>query len=95
MSSQPNILFIVSDQMTAALTGVYGHPVVQTPHLQRLADCKLANEEAALPHDGDSLHKILQNSAEDRFVFAQAHEAVGVPCIMARQGTPTDHSTEP
>jgi choline-sulfatase len=38
MSSQPNILFIVSDQMTAALTGVYGHPVVQTPHLERLAE---------------------------------------------------------
>lgn len=37
MPNQPNILFIVSDQMTAALTGVYGHPVVQTPHLERLA----------------------------------------------------------
>lgn len=33
----PNILFIMSDQMTAALTGVYGHPVVKTPHLERLA----------------------------------------------------------
>ena len=37
MREKPNILFIVSDQMTADLTGVYGHPVVQTPHLQRLA----------------------------------------------------------
>jgi choline-sulfatase len=37
MAKQPNILFIISDQMTAALTGVYGHPVVQTPHLQRIA----------------------------------------------------------
>ena len=37
MSERPNILFIISDQMTTALTGVYGHPVVQTPHLQRLA----------------------------------------------------------
>ena len=37
MADQPNILFIISDQMTAALTGVYGHPVVQTPHLQRIA----------------------------------------------------------
>ena len=34
MSERPNILFIISDQMTTALTGVYGHPVVQTPHLQ-------------------------------------------------------------
>jgi hypothetical protein len=39
-----------------------------------------------LPHDGDSLLQILQNGAEDRFVFTQAHEAVGVPCLMARQG---------
>ncbi|NKB70519.1 MAG: sulfatase-like hydrolase/transferase [Candidatus Latescibacteria bacterium] len=37
MSQRPNILFIVSDQMVAALTGAYGHPVVQTPHLNRLA----------------------------------------------------------
>ncbi len=37
MADRPNILFIVSDQMVAALTGVYGHPVVQTPHLERLA----------------------------------------------------------
>lgn len=34
---KPNILFIMSDQMTAALTGVYGHPVVKTPALERLA----------------------------------------------------------
>ncbi len=37
MPTRPNILLIMSDQMTAALTGVYGHPVVQTPHLARLA----------------------------------------------------------
>ena len=35
--SQPNILLIISDQMTAALTGVYGHLVVQAPNLERLA----------------------------------------------------------
>ncbi|MFH1084792.1 MAG: sulfatase-like hydrolase/transferase, partial [Chloroflexota bacterium] len=34
---QPNILLIMADQMVAALTGAYGHPVVQTPHLDRLA----------------------------------------------------------
>ena len=37
MSDRPNIVFIISDQMTAVLTSVYGHPVVQTPNLQRLA----------------------------------------------------------
>lgn len=34
---KPNILIIMADQMTAALTGVYGHPVVKTPALDRLA----------------------------------------------------------
>ena len=34
---RPNVLLIVVDQLTAALTGVYGHPVVRTPHLNRLA----------------------------------------------------------
>ena len=37
MSTPSNILFVLSDQMVAALTGAYGHPVVQTPHLERLA----------------------------------------------------------
>ena len=31
------MLLIVVDQLTAALTGVYGHPVVRTPHLDQLA----------------------------------------------------------
>ena len=35
---RPNILLIVSDQMVAALTGAYGHPVVRTPHMDRLAE---------------------------------------------------------
>jgi len=38
MPKQPNILLIQCDQMTAHLTGVYGHPVVQTPSLNRLAE---------------------------------------------------------
>jgi choline-sulfatase len=35
---QPNILIIMCDQMVASLTGAYGHPVVQTPNLNRLVD---------------------------------------------------------
>ena len=35
---KPNVLFIMCDQLIAALTGgAYGHPVIQTPHLDRLA----------------------------------------------------------
>ncbi len=35
--SKPNIVWIVADQLTPLLAGVYGHPVVQTPNLDRLA----------------------------------------------------------
>jgi len=35
--AQPNVVLIVSDQMIPHLTGVYGHPAVQTPNLERLA----------------------------------------------------------
>ncbi|MCY3556727.1 MAG: sulfatase-like hydrolase/transferase, partial [Gemmatimonadetes bacterium] len=38
MADQPNILLILSDQMVAALTGAYGHPVVETPNLDRLVE---------------------------------------------------------
>lgn len=34
----PNILFIMTDQMIPHLTGAYGHPVVKTPHLDRLVE---------------------------------------------------------
>lgn len=47
--SQPNILFIISDQMTAALTGVYGHRVVQTPNLERLASRGVRFDSAYTP----------------------------------------------
>ena len=33
---QPNILFIMSDQLAPALTGAYDHSVVKTPNLDRL-----------------------------------------------------------
>ena len=33
----PNILFVLCDQLTASLTGAYGHRVVKTPTLERLA----------------------------------------------------------
>ena len=48
--------------------------------------CEIAGTKASLPHDGDSLIGIVDNPPTDRIAFAQAHEAVGMPCIMARQG---------
>ncbi|MEZ5740375.1 MAG: choline-sulfatase [Burkholderiaceae bacterium] len=35
---QPNILVIQADQLTAKVLPMYGHPLVQTPHLSRLAE---------------------------------------------------------
>lgn len=35
-SRKPDILIVMADQLTAALTGAYGHPVVQTPGMDRL-----------------------------------------------------------
>lgn len=34
---QPNILFLMADQMTTSALPFYGHPLVQTPNLSRLA----------------------------------------------------------
>ena len=48
--------------------------------------CEIAGTEASLPHDGESLIGIVDNPPPDRIAFAQAHEAVGMTCIMARQG---------
>lgn len=36
--SQPNILFIMADQMAASALPVYGHPVVKAPNLEKLAE---------------------------------------------------------
>lgn len=38
MKSAPNILFIMADQMTASALSIYGHPVVKTPNLEKLAN---------------------------------------------------------
>lgn len=38
MSEKPNILFIMGDQLIPFLTGAYGHEVVETPNMDRLAE---------------------------------------------------------
>jgi len=35
--SKPNILMVMADQLPAAAVGAYGHPVVKTPNVDRLA----------------------------------------------------------
>lgn len=46
---QPNIIWIVADQLTPLLTGVYGHPVVRTPNLERLAASGIRFDAAYSP----------------------------------------------
>ena len=36
--SRPNILFITADQLPASIIGAYGHPIVKTPNIDRLAE---------------------------------------------------------
>ncbi|RPI84818.1 MAG: choline-sulfatase [Chloroflexi bacterium] len=43
---QKNVLMIVADQMVADLMGAYGHRVVQTPNINRLADEGIRFESA-------------------------------------------------
>jgi len=48
--------------------------------------CALANTEPITTCDGHSLLPLLSGSEEGHPVFAQAHEAVGTPCLMVREG---------
>jgi len=38
MSDMPNVVFITCDQLRGDCLGCYGHPVVETPHLDQLAN---------------------------------------------------------
>lgn len=38
MKKQPNILFIMADQMSALALGAYGNPIAKTPNIQSLAE---------------------------------------------------------
>jgi choline-sulfatase len=48
--------------------------------------CEMTGSNASQPFDGDSLIPLFENENPDRHVFVQAHEVVGVPCIMVRKG---------
>lgn len=46
MARKPNLLFIFTDQQRADTLGSYGNPIVQTPHLDRLAGESVLFENA-------------------------------------------------
>lgn len=47
--AKPNILFIMADQLAARCLGAHGHPLVKTPHLDRLAAEGVVFENAYTP----------------------------------------------
>ena len=46
----PNVLLVMTDQLVPFLTGAYGHPVVQTPNLDRLAAAGIRFDAAYTPY---------------------------------------------
>lgn len=48
-ASKPNILFIMADQLAARSLKAYGHPLVKTPHLDRLAEEGVVFDNAYTP----------------------------------------------
>lgn len=50
MPHRPNILLVMADQLVPFLTGAYGHPVVETPNLDRLAATGTRFDAAYTPY---------------------------------------------
>lgn len=50
MPQPPNILLAMADQLMPFLTGAYGHPVVKTPHLDRLVERGVRFDAAYTPY---------------------------------------------
>lgn len=48
--TRPNVVLIMADQLVPMLTGAYGHPVVQTPNLDRLAARGVRFDAAYTPY---------------------------------------------
>src|SRR5437764_14754381 len=48
-NGKPNILFIMADQLAARYLRAYGHKLVKTPHLDRLAEAGVVFENAYTP----------------------------------------------
>jgi len=50
MADKPNVLIVMADQLTYALIGAYGHPVVRTPVLDRLCEEGVRFDAAYTPY---------------------------------------------
>lgn len=95
---QPNILLIMTDEHAAAYSGTYGHPLVQTPHMDRLASMGTTFEHAycnsplCLPSrmsfmTGRYVHRVgaYDNGSplpSDTVTWAHALRAVGYEAVL-------------
>ena len=70
-SQRPNILFILTDNQRADLLGCAGNPIIQTPHLDLLAQrgVRFANAFATTPICAASRASILTGLYERRHQF--------------------------
>lgn len=98
-AERPNILLIMSDEHAAAYAGTYGHPLVKTPNMDRLAamgttfDSAYCNSPLCLPSrmsfmTGRYIHKIgaYDNGSplpSDTVTWAHALRAVGYQAVLA------------
>ena len=60
MSSQPNVLLVSTDHWPAALLGVAGHAVIQTPALD-----ELARSELGLVSPDEEFYQVVDSPGRD------------------------------
>ena len=81
----PNILFIMADQLAAPALPFYGHPLVDTPHLSRLAGegVQFENAYCNFPLCAPSRYSLLSGRLPSRIdAFDNAAEfAASVPTV--------------
>ena len=80
--SKPNILIIMSDEHAPMYSSVYGHPIVQTPNMERLArdgatfDAAYCNSPLCMPSR--------MSFMTGRLVHRSAPGTTGRRCVLMR-----------
>jgi len=98
MPDRPNILLVMADQLVPFLTGAYGHPVVRTPALDRLAGDGMRFDAAAgrgIPEE-DALRAQILAKFDPGAIAADGADSVRrrelIRRAMALNGTRWDHT---
>ena len=89
-----NLLFIFSDEHSRGLAGCYGHPIVQTPHLDTLADrgTRFANGYANCPICVPARASLATGRyVHDIGAWDNAHPYDGTPSGWAQELTESGH----